>query len=143
MIDCDLYECRSEQLISKLANHQRRKAKTENQCPEKNKEAQRKRLKWIWMTDSRSRLILEGNHYKQIVLPDCKTLQMGQSKGKRNLPQRPPDIDGDLIFLFISHLIETLKNIKKNIRQNDSGNRDKREISCGLMSRTWSSPWGV
>jgi len=50
---------------------------------------------------------------------------------------------GVLIFLFISHLIETLKNIKKNIRQNDSGNRDKREISCGLMSRTWASPWGV
>jgi len=52
------------------------------------------------MTDSRSRLILEGNHYKQIVLPDCKTLQMGQSKGKRNLPQRPPDIDGGFDFPF-------------------------------------------
>lgn len=66
----------------------------------------------------------EGNHYKQIVLPDCKTLQMGQQR--QTTCQRPRDIDGGFDFPFHFSSDWNIKNIK-NKAKNERQRADKRD----------------
>lgn len=149
---------RFEQLISKQANHQWRKSKpTGIKTSVQKRWSWGKRLKWIRLTASRSRLIFafplacQKKKEREIITSRlCYQIvkhSKWASRGKR-LASDPVTLMGVSIFLFISHLIETLKISKIKPKTNDSAQINETgqcgvEISCGLMSRTWASPWGV
>lgn len=94
---------RSKQLISKQANHGRGKPTTDGIQKKKKKkpvsETPLEKTIEMDMGDCEAVKIDFGweRHYKQIVLPDCKTLPMGSPDSRL---QRPCDIDGGFDFHF-------------------------------------------
>lgn len=104
----------SKQLISKQANHGREKPTADSIQKKKKKPLSKTPLEKtieMDMGDWEAVKIDFGweRHYKQIVLPDCKTLPMGSNGLQWTADSSDPvTLMGVLIFIFIFHLIETL-----------------------------------